>query len=288
MMDHAEAHERLSDLALEPAAIESLAAADDPVSRALRTHLATCPRCAADLSGWRRTWAAVGAARLPVHETGDLDSRTPQLLAPPGDLRARVMEAIERAPAAGQPPDRSAPERATERSLGSMADLPRHRFAALRHRAIGLVAAAAVAVALLAGGTAIQSRLDLQHARSANAALESVQASMSRILAQPGHTEVPLRAADGSTGGVLAWSDAEFAVLTSDLAAPGEGQTYRCWIELGGTRTVMGDLAFSGSTASWSGSMNGWQWYFAPGATFGISLYSGAGSSPAPVLATTL
>jgi hypothetical protein len=285
MMDHAEAHERLSDLALEPAAIESLATAVDPVSRALRAHLATCPLCAADLSGWQRTWAAVGASRLPGHETGghdtgDPDARAPRLLVAPAGLRARVLQSIERLPA---------PSAATERTSGGPGlGLPRHRLAALRGRAIGLVAAAAVVAAVLAGGLAIQSRLDLQHARTDNAALASVQASMSRILAQPGHTEVPLRAADGSTGGVLAWSDTEFAVLTSDLATPGEDQTYRCWIELGGTRTVLGDLAFSGATASWSGSMSGWQWYFAPGATFGISLYSDAGSSPAPVLAASL
>jgi hypothetical protein len=34
--------------------------------------------------------------------------------------------------------------------------------------------------------------------------------------------------------------------------------------------------------------MSGWQWYFAPGATFGVSLYSAGGSAPAPVLAATL
>jgi hypothetical protein len=288
-MDHAEAHELLADLALEPSALDTLAAADDPASRALRAHVAACPLCSADLSSWRRTWAAVGASHRRGHaaadrdaadqDSADQDAGRPRLLAPPADLRARVLKAIGPSPAAGAP-------------VGMVADragapAPR-RFVTLKRRAVGLVAVAAVAAAVLAGGTAVQSRLDLQRSQTEAAALASVESAVSRILAEPGHTEVPLRAADGSSGGVLAWGQDEFVVLTSDLAEPGEGQTYRCWIELNGTRTVIGELSFSGSMAAWSGSMSGWQWYFTPGAMFGVSLYSASGPSAQPVLAATL
>jgi len=279
-MEHAEAHERLADLALEPRALGGLASAEDPASRELRSHVAGCQLCSADVAGWLRTWAALGAGDRAVPDLGAGD---PRVLVPPAELRTRIMRAIEVAPASS--PASPSP---IGRPSGSVVPFASRAFGGIRRRAVGLVAIAAVVAALLAGGVAIQSRLDLQHSRSDAAALASIESSVGRILAEPGHSEVPLLAADGSTGGVLAWSDAEFAVLTSDLAVPAEGQTYRCWIELNGKRTVLGDLSFSGSMAAWAGPMGSWQWYFTPGAKFGVSLFSTTGSSGAPILAATL
>jgi hypothetical protein len=292
-MEHAEAHEQLADLALEPRALHALAAAEDRASKVLQAHVAACPLCSADVESWLRTWAAVGASRSSGDavrkggagdpdagdpDAGDPDAGNLRVLTPPADLRARVLRAVEPAPAPARPAGTSSP----------VVSLASRRFGVVRRRAVGLVAIAAVVVGLLATGIAVQSRLDLHRAQSDTAALASIESSVGRILAEPDHSEVKLRAADGSTGGILAWSHAEFVVLTSDLAAPAAGQSYRCWVELNGNRTVMGELSFAGSMAAWAAPMGDWQWYFTPGAMFGVSLFPASGPAAAPVLVATL
>ncbi len=73
-MRHAEAQERLSDLALEPGRLARLADDPSPEAGALRAHLAECRPCSADLAGWRRTWAQVGVALEDPGATGDGDA----------------------------------------------------------------------------------------------------------------------------------------------------------------------------------------------------------------------
>ncbi len=61
-MDHAEAHERIADLALEPRRLVELETDPTPEDRALLAHVATCATCRADLDAWRLTHDAVFAA----------------------------------------------------------------------------------------------------------------------------------------------------------------------------------------------------------------------------------
>src|SRR4029078_490451 len=56
-MDHAEAHELLADLALEPSRVEIPAAAQE--HERLRLHLETGETCRTDLEAWRNTHQAI-------------------------------------------------------------------------------------------------------------------------------------------------------------------------------------------------------------------------------------
>ncbi len=284
-MEHAEAHERLSDLALEPAKLRSLRALAGTDADAnpdaidgldeLRTHLAGCDRCTDDLDDWLRTWSAMGEARRATRAgTADPDDR--HVLAPPNRLRARTLAAIR------------SPEPAPVAQAEPIARAPRGLQFGGRGVRMLLAAAAVLAVAFVGVGVvAIQSRIELGQEQSQQAALSSTAAALDRVLAAPSHQLLPLHAADGSPSGTLAWSDSEFVVLTSTLNPPAAGQEYRCWINVDGQRTVLGSLAFTDRVASWNGSMSGWQWDFVPGAQFGVSLYRGDGTSAAPVLVAT-
>lgn len=286
-MEHAEAHERLADLALEPKRLQRFTIDDDPMTAELRAHVATCERCAADLAGWRRTWAALGIARstpsgrdAAAADAPDAEGALTPLHAP-DRLRARTLAAIRMEksvpPAATEPP---APTPIS--SLVSKAAISR------RERITRVFAIAAVIVALVAGGLVVRTQLDLNQARSESAEIAGVTSSLDRILTASPHWVTPLRAADGAPGGTLAWSQTELVVLVSGLAAPGPGEVYRCWVEQGGRRTIVGELSFNGSTAYWAGSMAGWAGDFAPGARFGVALYGSSGSPAPPVLMATL
>ena len=271
-IDHAEARERIADLALEPGALERLTSGDDPDLALVRDHVAGCADCRVEVEAWRATWAGIEAA------THDERTGPPATLAglasegaigAPPDLRARIAAAVARPAAVGSPLP------ARPRSLWS--------------RILPLAAA----LALLVGGIGVvrdqQARLDA--ARADVAALGAVTATLDRLLADPGHRVVTLAAADGTGGGTLAWSTRDIVVLTSALVAPPAGSVYRCWLERDGVRTPVGTMVFSGSLASWSGSLDEWATIdLGAGGRFGVSLESetGSGASGAPVLVADL
>lgn len=275
-MLHAEAHERLADLALEPAHLDTLETDASPEAAALRAHLADCERCRADVTAWRRAWAELGAshaARDPV----------PEPIRAPASLRARTLEAA------------FAPRTSAPAPLGTAAEAARsHASAGQRARrlAIGrrmpwLVAAAALVIALGAGGLAWSGAAELQREQAANAELAAVATSFDRVLADPVHWVVPLRATDGAPGGTLAWSRTDLVVVSSVLPAPSDGRSYVCWVEHDGVRTPVGSMRFSGATGYWSGAMADWGADFAPGARFGVSLKADNGEA-VPVLVGSL
>jgi hypothetical protein len=286
-VEHAEAHERLADLALEPRKLSALqravvgaaqppdAAGDDPAFGDLRRHVAGCERCLADVKAWMRTWSAVGDAREPEASGKPGQFAEIEIPLPPERLRVRTLAAVRKAGQAG-------------RTAGSGHSLARRTWPFGPGAIRGLLAAAAIVTLLVAGAVAVQSRIELGRAQSQQAELAATTVALDRILAAPSHQLLSLRAADGSTGGTLAWSDTEFVVLTSRLNAPAPGQEYRCWVDVNGTRTVIGSLAFAGRVASWYGSMTSWGWNFAPGTQFGVSLYGADGTSAAPVLVGTI
>src|SRR6187549_150245 len=95
-MDHAEAHERIADLALEPDLLAGLATSPAGEDAALREHVRTCARCQAELDDWRTFQASLGTA---------LDGNTREQLepiVPPADLRRRVLESAHADPKPAQ------------------------------------------------------------------------------------------------------------------------------------------------------------------------------------------
>lgn len=238
-MQHAEAHERLADLALEPGALAALDRDPSQVAAELRAHIATCPVCAAELEAWRRTQATVretfsgtvlGAAASTIDD---------QPIGLPPELRAAVarIPAMERARAAG------AGGGGAPTSLSS-----RRTF---RGRAwLGLAAALVVALAG-SGALALNQVHQLDVARAESAELGKLIHTTELVLAEPGNTSLPLTAADGSSAGIVAWSKTDAIVIATKLAEPPAGLIYRCWVEKDGTRSPVGDMAFHQGLGYW-------------------------------------
>jgi len=273
-VEHAEAHELLSDLALEPRRLAALPGDPSPEARALRAHLADCDQCATDLAGWQRTWSEIGRVietdgvtdqpRAGQPEPGSgTELGTGALIRPPVDLRQRVMAAA--GPGV------------------SIAPLPAPRTPR-RFARPWLVTAAAVLIAAITATSSYLRTTELERLHAETTQLAVAAAALDRVLAADRHWTVTLRTADGTPGGTLAWSPTELVVLTSGLPAPGAGQGYRCWLERAGSRSAMGWIAFSRSTGFWAGSMSEYpDGALRPGARFGVSLVP-AGGGGTPVL----
>jgi hypothetical protein len=303
-MDHPSAHERLADLALEPARLAELEADHSDDAVALRAHLSTCAECASDLAGWRRTYAtlalATGTGQGGSGHLRDLERE--QAPAPP-ELRDRVMRQVTGPGTAAAPAPEGAvsgaetaapnarlrvpPTPTGSANAGGPAPTspPKRRS---RPKLAWLAVAAALVIAVVSSAVALERDQQLGISRAEVAELASVAGTLDRILAEPTHDAVPLRAADGSVGGLLAWSTSELAVVTSILPPPADGATYRCWVERGGTRTVVGVMSFAGGTGYWAGSTGPWGGGLSAGDRFGVSLAPADGSVPSPVLAAQL
>jgi hypothetical protein len=283
-MEHAEAHERLSDLALEPRRLAALAHDPSAEAAALRAHLAGCDRCTADLASWQRTWTEIGQVS---GRTTDPEAPTASgalgadvLIEPPAGLRDRVLAAATGTPGT-RPGSGSESEGVSVPAAGRAGETEPRRSRLPR---AWLVATAAVIVALLASASTYLGTAELDRLRTENAELAAAAATLDRVFAAERFWTVTLRTADGSPGGTLAWSAQEVVVVTSGLPAPGSGQSYRCWLERDGSRTRMGEMAFSGSTGYWAGSLDEYgQGALRPGGRFGVSLVP-AGGGGTPVL----
>ena len=277
-MQHAEAHERLSDLALDPRRLARLEGDPSPDAVALRAHLSGCERCAVDLAGWRRTWAEVGPA---VRGSDPIDE-----IRAPASLRARTLGAVHAAARADAVQGGGGPEPMAARITRP----PAVRFGRRLRPGAGvawLVAAAAIVVAVVGGSVGLTGNGEVTRLRAETARLEAVAATFDRVLAAPQHWSLTLRTADGAPAGTMAWSAAEIVVVTTGLPAPGDGQAYRCWVEINGTRTPMGAMSYAGSTGYWVGSMYQWSETIGTGARYGVSLVSEGGPAT-PVLVGTL
>lgn len=278
-MHHAEAKERLADLALEPARLAGLELDLSPDAAALHAHLAACPACAADLEAWRRTWRQVRAA-FPEEAGGiaaALDGDAGPITAP-GSLRARTLAAVAADAGMGRGGERTST--AAAHVAPGARSAPKASAVRGRRWLPWLAAAAALVIAVGAGTLAWSRSAELDQARSETAALAASTATLDRVLAAPVHWVTTLRASDGSAAGTVAWTPTELAVVTTALPGPSAGEVYRCWVERDGVRTPVGAMSFSGSTGHWAGPMDGWADAFAPGATFGVSLVSADGSTP--------
>ena len=264
-MDHAEAHERLGDLALDPA---RLARFDDdaaPEAADLREHVATCAECRAELAALRETDRAIRDAFASA-----VDAAPPAILRVPAHLKERVLAAAREDPSAAVG------------SNGATARVVHGPRATRRWLSLALAAALVAAVGL--GGALSQRIADLSAARAELGDMTEVVATLDRILAAEKHVAVALVTADGTPGGVIAWNREEVVVMSTSLDRPPEGREYACWMEENGTRWKVGSMQFSGSTAYWAGPLEGWGASFDPGTRFGVSLSPPAGGDPLPVL----
>jgi hypothetical protein len=283
-MQHAEAQERLADLALEPGRLARLDNDPSPEAAALREHLAACRPCSDELAGWRRTWAHVGIAlEAPQPDldgaSDDAMADASEVLRAPASLRSRTLARI--AAEAVTP--------AQDSEAGSdPGSRPASRSRRWRRLTPWLAVAAALVIAIGAGSLAWTRSRSCVRVQAENTGLTATMASLDRVLATPTHWTVTLRTPDGTAGGTVAWSDAEIAVITTALPAPAAGQSYGCWVERDGVRTPIGPMWFSGSTGYWAGGLDGWASLLTPGARFGVSLAPAGGGPATPALVGTL
>lgn len=291
-LEHAEAHERLADLALEPGALDRLGS---PGTDPLSAHFAACETCRRDVDAWRRTHARLLEARGPVEDRVALAQLAgDEPIAAPAEVRDAVLVAVRRSPVAGRSPGAAGgtvvvgsttviPARiAGPSTVARLADRSRQSL----RRLLPLVAA--LAIVAVGTGVLVDQSGRLERASRQIALLEGMTASLDRILNDPDHTKVDLRTADGTPAGTLAWSSRDLVVLTTALEPPPPDRVYRCWIERDGKRSPVGQMWFAGGTAFWNGTLDEWATTsFEAGGTFGVSLepISGPAGNPAVLVA---
>jgi hypothetical protein len=256
-MDHAAAHERLADLALEAEGLQRLRVSGTPEDRDLLDHVDGCAECRAEVANADRLRAALrdALATTPVVRRVDFDP-----IAPPAALRDAILGAarserasasarVEPATMSAAPPSAASPMVLAPAPPASA----RSRWATPRW-ASGIAAALIVALLGGLGGLVVGQQVGAGDATS----MTAVVATVDRVLAAEPHWVVPLRTAAGTPAGSVAWSKQDFAVLTSALTAPASGHVYRCWLEWDGRWAVIGQMDFAGATAYWVGSVGDW------------------------------
>jgi hypothetical protein len=249
-MDHAAAHERIVDLALEADGLARLETSGAPEDRALLDHVRTCATCRPDVAASRRLSDNLRQALDGAREAGGGQPEAAvQPIAAPDSLRSAILDAARREQAAPEASQGIRPA-ALARGwtlFGSRAWSP-------PRWAVGL--AAALAIAIIGGLGGMQLQRSAQGPGSESVA--EVVASLDHVLAADDHRIVQLRAADGTVAGAVAWSRRDFAVLASSLSTPPAGHVYRCWLQWSGRSASIGVMEFAGDTAYWTGSVGEW------------------------------
>lgn len=278
-LGHAAAHERIADLALEPGALDRLEVVD---TDQLAAHVATCPTCEREVRAWRETHAGIESARgVGVDRLGLAELAGEGPIEPPDPLRASVLSAVRRAPAAGASVSEPTPMVGPSGRLrlgGGAATIAR-RLLPL----VAVLAVVAVGAGLLADRGARLDQVDREAA-----GLEALAVTVDRVLRDPEHQVMALRTAEGTVAGSISWSRHDIVVLTTALEPPPPDRAYRCWIERDGVRSPVGQMWFSGDTAYWNGSLDEWATIsFDGGGTFGVSLepVEGPRGNPAVLVA---
>jgi hypothetical protein len=275
-MDHAEAHERIADLILEPPRLEALQGDPSAEAVALRAHVERCDDCRAEIDGWRRIHGTV-LSTLAGLDAGDLESP-----ASTADMHLRAPASL-RAAVAAMPRSREEvlPSRATVRGTAPEAS---HRRS-MRRLLPSLAAAAAVIVAIGSGVVAIDQARQAEAGRRQAAELTELAASVAHVLSDPDHVSIALVGLDGAPAGSAAWSGDEYVITTTALATPLPGSEYRCWLERDGIRTPIGVMRSAAGTTYWWGRVDVERGHWRAGGQLGVSLETiGENGSGAPIL----
>lgn len=229
MMSHEEASELLAAFALD--AVEG-----DEYLR-VEGHVATCPRCRAELDGHREVAAALGNAVEPLPEGlwSRISSRLPEQ---PGAEPPPMPQLEPRTADGPAHPQRDRPRRRAHRVLSASG-----RFPVLT---IGSLAMAAAVVAVVLGVNLVHA--DNQVATYQNAIGNSAPAAVQAALHTPGHRVVNLTDADHRrVAQFVTVPDGRGYLVSSALPALPPNKTYQLWGGIGGKQISLGLLGQSPS-----------------------------------------
>ena len=316
-MNHAEVRDRLELAALEPDGLERLMAGDTMEAAAIATHLAGCPACLDELGRLERATTLVRRAlepdlelRLEAQAGDDAVAAFEEPVLPPalrertlafvrehgvqrpvvtlGQAAAMVESAMLQGPArpaAGPVATPSAAPSAEPVPINALSVRAGRRWVVPFAWAASLAAVLVVSViatAMIVGNASNDETADLT--RLASWSIDIARAPDARQVAL-------ISPSSGSSVGLLAFvpSTQKLVVSAHDLAMAPAGKEYRCWMESGGGRTVVGKMHFAGGIAYWVGPVGGLG-AIRPGTHFGITLVDASGSSidGDPVLLGTL
>jgi hypothetical protein len=314
-VSHAEVRERLELAALEPDGLERLMAGDTMEAAAIATHLAGCPACLDELGRLERATALVRRALEPDPE-GRLDARAPddavrtfeEPVMPPS-LRERTLAFVRehgvqrpivtlaQAPTTVEPTmlvEPAGPASPTPATAALSAEpVPITALSASAGRRWLAPFAWAASLAAVLVVSVVATAMLVGNARNEDTADLTRLATWSIDIARaPDARQVALISPSGArTAGLLAFvpSSEKLVVSAHDLALAPAGKEYRCWLDNGSGRRIVGKMFFAGSIAYWVGPVGGLA-ALAPGTRFGITLVDAAGSSidGDPVLVGTL
>ena len=279
-MEHDDVRIALELAAVEPGGLDRLAAGDTGEAAALAGHLAGCAGCMDELTRLRRA---------------DMLLRPALATSAPPELRARTLAYVravgrERGAPATTAPMLGHADVASARLSASPEVPPAPRIpAAVPRRARRGAWPAAVAAALvigLGGGFLVAGGGAAPEAGDVAAAFTEVSRQSAALLAAPDAAQVVLADAAGVARGtvIVAPTTGRMVATAVDLPDPGAGREYRCWVEVGGSRTRLGTMWLTRSVAWWSGPA-ALPANLGPGARFGVSLVAvGSGEPGDPVL----
>jgi hypothetical protein len=309
-MSHAEVRERLEFAALEPDGLERLMAGDTMEAAAIATHLAGCPACLDEVGRLERATSLVRRALEPDPEAlfdTSLEERAggtfEEPVLPPA-LRERTLAFVRehgvrrpvvtlaQAAAMVEPPMLADPTRPAV-ATPSAEPAPITPLVARAGRRWLVPATWAASLAAVLVVSVIATAAFFANAVNEDAADLTRLASWSIDIARaPDARQVVLVSPSaGPTAGLLAFvpSSEKLVVSAHDLDFAPAGKEYRCWMEIGGGRKVVGRMHFAGGIAYWVGPVGGLA-ALASGTHFGVTLVDAAGSSidGDPVLVGTL
>ncbi len=265
MIEHDDVREALELAAVEPGGLDRLAAGDTADAAVVAGHLAGCPACLEELARLRRV---AGVLRPVLAERPDpaLRDRTLAFVRDVGVARGQGLRPAslpaEPAPRVGEPVvlARGAPRRAP---LGWVAAL-----------------AAALVIGVL-GGAFLVNRAAPAGTADPAAAFDQVTRETATLLAAGDARTVVLAGAGGTSGTmVLSPSAGRMVASATGLGAPPRGSEYRCWVEVGGSRRVLGTMWWAGGVAWWAGEV-ALPAELPPGVVYGVSLVDAA-AAPGP------
>jgi len=273
MMEHDDIRAALELAAVEPGGLDRLAAGDTGEAAALAGHLAGCAGCMDELTRLRRA---------------DMLLRPVLATTAPPELRARTLAYVRAMGRERGAPAVAAPMRASPDVPPDVVPAPRIPAAAPRpgRRAAWPAAVAAALVIGLAGGFLLAGGRAAPVAGDAAVAFAEVSRESATLLAAPDVAQVVLADAAGVARGsvIVAPTAGRMVAVAVDLPDPVAGREYRCWVEVGGSRTRLGTMWLTGSVAWWSGPA-ALPANLGPGARFGVSLVAVGSAGPGePVL----